>query len=89
MLIDAPPSAPAVKLTDALPEPGVALNEVGADGVVRGVNDPDASEAAPEPAVFTARNFTVYAVPFVRPGIVTGDDASAGDNAVQEPAPFN
>ena len=71
---------------EAEPSPGVAFNEVGADGVVRGVNEPDASEAAPEPTTFTARNFTVYATPLVAP-MLAGDDVVPREN--QEPAPFN
>ena len=62
---------------------------LGADGVVRGVNESDATDSAPEPTEFTARNFTVYAVLFVRPLIVTGDVSAAGDNATHEPAPSN
>ena len=74
---------------DAEPMPAVALKEVGADGTAAGANEPEATDSAPEPTEFTARNFTVYAVPFVRPLIVTGDVSSVGDNATHEPAPFN
>ena len=88
-MIDDPPVEPAVNATETVESPAVTDEMVGAPGTVRGVNEPDASEAAPEPAVFTARNFTVYAVPLVRPGIATGDEVSAGDNATHEPAPFN
>ena len=58
-VIAAPPSAPAVKSIVTEPSPASALNEVGADGVVAGVNEADADDAAPEPAAFTARSFTV------------------------------
>ena len=44
---------------DAEPLPGVATNETGAAAVVRGVNELDATDSAPLPASFTARNFTV------------------------------
>ncbi|CAB4960638.1 unannotated protein [freshwater metagenome] len=55
---------------------------------MRGVNDEDATDAAPLPAEFTARNFTVYSTPFV-PAIVTGDVVTAGESAYQLPEPLS
>ena len=57
--MDEPPSEPAVKAIDAVVFPGVATREVGAEAVVAGVKEEEATEAAPEPAAFTARSFTV------------------------------
>ena len=65
----------------------MATKLVGAPAVVRGVTD-TAVDTVPEPAVFTARNFTLYAVPFTnvvvaseRVVITTGVAVSAGLNA--------
>ena len=68
--------------TETEPFPGVATKDVGAEGVERGDTDTD-DDSAPSPAAFTARNFTLYELPFDRPVIVTGDDVTAGANAVQ------
>ncbi len=65
----------------------------GADGVVvaavtvvpplaRGVKAGLAELLRPAPTLLTARRLTVYVVPFVSPGIVTGVDGSAGESAV-------
>ena len=86
MLIAAPPSDPAVNAIEAEPLPAVATSEVGAAGVVAGVNDEDATEAAPLPATFTARSFTVYATPLVTP-MLAGDEVVPREN--QDPEPFN
>ena len=51
---------------------------------MNGVTD-TAPEAAPAPAAFTARNFTEYAVPFVKPSITTGEAVTAGENATHDP----
>ena len=87
-MITAPPSVPAANANDTEPSPGVATRSVGADGVVRGVNASEAADAAPLPAAFTARNFTVYSTPLVTE-IVAGDEVTAGENANQLPEPFN
>ena len=65
----------------------MATKLVGAPGVVRGVTDTTV-DTVPEPAEFTARNFTLYAVPFTnvvvaseRVVITTGVAASTGLNA--------
>ena len=56
--------------------PGVAARAEGATGVVIGVTAADAVEAAPVPAAFVAVTVNVYAVPFVRPVTVHGEDAA-------------
>ena len=81
-MIDAPPVAPAVNANDTEPSPGVAARPVGADGVVRGVDD-TAGETAPSPMLFTARNLMVYSVPLDRPVIEIGDVVAAGERVVQ------
>ena len=86
LVIAEPLSEPAVNAIDAEPLPGVATSDVGADGVVYGVNEDEAADAVPEPAAFTARNNTEYVVPFVRPEIVTGDVVPAAASAQDEPA---
>jgi len=48
---------------------------------MRGVNDPETTDAAPPPALFTARSLTLYVVKFVRPGIVTGEVVPATASA--------
>ncbi|CAB4960666.1 unannotated protein [freshwater metagenome] len=61
-------------------------------GVTRprsGVNDSEATEAAPAPSSFTARSLTVYAVPLVRPEMVSGDHTRAGDSAIHGPEPLS
>ena len=81
----APPfDAGAVNAIDAEALPAVATNEVGAPAVVRGVTD-TAADIAPAPTSFTARNFTLYAVPLTnavvaseRIEIATGVVASVG-----------
>ena len=47
----------ALKVIVAFATPAVATNAVGAPAVVRGFTD-TATDAVPEPAEFTARNFT-------------------------------
>ena len=73
-------SAGAVNTTAICPLPGVTVLTVGAPGTVRGVTE-TVSEAVPEPAAFTARRATSYAVPLVNPVIVTGEASTAGLNA--------
>ena len=82
-MIDVPFAAPAVNATETEPFPGVATNDVGAAGTARGVTE-TADDAVPSPATFTARNLTLYVLEFDRPVIVTGDEVTAGENAVQE-----
>ena len=87
-MIVAPPSdTGAVNAIDAWVSPAVATNAVGALAVVRGVTD-TATETAPDPAGFTARNITEYVVPFTkalevseRSVITTGVVVSVGLNA--------
>ena len=77
LVIAAPPFAPAVKAIEAEPLPAVATSPVGADGTLRGVTATEA-DAAPAPAALAARSCTLYGVPLVRPGMVTGLAVSAG-----------
>ena len=58
-VIAAPPLDPAVNATEADPVPSVPISAVGAEGVVRGVNEDDVDDASPAPSEFTARSFTV------------------------------
>ena len=50
--------------------------------VAAGVTDDDA-EAAPDPAELTALSVTPYVTPLVKPVISTGEEVTAGENAVQ------
>ena len=72
LVIDAPPSEPAVNAIEAEPVPEVATRPVGADGVVRGVTD-TADDFAPPPTLLYARSLMLYDVPFVRPVMETGE----------------
>ena len=72
--------AGAVKLTDALVFPGVAVPIVGAPGTVTGVTLLDAAEADPVPTPLVAVTVNVYAVPLVSPVTVMG---------LVEPVPVN
>ncbi len=74
VIADPPLLAGAVKDTVALPLPATAETLVGApvtDIAVRGSESADVSD---EPAEFAALTVKVYAVPRVRPVIVSGDD---------------
>jgi hypothetical protein len=74
--IAAPPfEAGAEKLTVAWVLPAVATPIVGASGVVAGVIELEAAEAALAPAELVAVTVKVYAVPFVNPETVIGEDA--------------
>ena len=53
-------------------------------GVGTGVTD-TALDAAPEPATLTARRRIDADTLLVRPGTITGDESSAGENAVHAP----
>jgi hypothetical protein len=57
---------------------------VGADGVVAGVNDDEATLGALVPISFKERMRTVYADPFVNPVMVNGLITDAGDRVIQE-----
>ena len=67
-VIGEPPSeAGGVKLTVAIPLPGIAVPIVGASGSVVGVTLFEAADAAPDPATFVATTVNVYAVPLASP----------------------
>ena len=72
MVIDVPPAL--------VPEEAETLDTVGtaASGVTL-----TALEAEDRPAELRAFKYTVYVVPPVRPGIVTGDVASAGFSGIK------
>ena len=67
-----PPSL-AVKLTDALPFPSIALTLVGAPGTVDGMAPTDAEDEIPVPIKLVAATVNVYEVPFTRPVTVIGE----------------
>ena len=58
-----------------------AASRSGVPGAPKGVTE-TAVEAVESPALFTAFRVIEYVVPFVSPGIVIGDVASAGFKAV-------
>jgi hypothetical protein len=60
--------------------PPIAATEIGVFGVAE-----TEAEIAPVPRVLIARNRIEYVVPFVNPGIVTGEVASAGESAAKVP----
>ena len=65
----------AVKLTAALPFPPVAKTPVGAPGAIAaGVTAAEAADALPVAAALVAVTVKVYAVPFVSPVTVIGDE---------------
>ena len=67
--------------------PGVAFSPVGAFGVVSVVTA-TVADGVPAPTPLTARRPIVYAVPLVRPVIVTGLLVVAGAKAAQLTPPF-
>lgn len=75
MVIGDPPVEPMVNETVAAPIPLEIAEMVGAPGEVNGVTDDDA-EALLVPATLTARTRTLYEIPFMRPEITNGDEAS-------------
>ena len=82
-----PPSDPAVKWINNSPLPGVTERFVGEEGAVAiGIAVIDPLEV-PEPIAFTALNWKVYCVPFVKPEITIGDVLSTGLQLVNVP-PF-
>lgn len=65
----------AVKAIDAVVLPGVAVSPVAAPGTVNGVTAELAAEGGEFPAALVATTVNVYAVPFVKPVTVSGDEA--------------
>ena len=87
-MIDAPPFDPgAMNDTDNVVSPGVTFVSAGGSGVVRGVAW-TLADAAPGPAVVTARNLTEYVVPLVKPVRTSGEAADAGLRAIHRPSPL-
>ena len=75
MIAGPPLLASGVKVTTALPLPPVAKTPVGAPGAMAaGVTADDALEAVLVPTELVAVTVKVYAVPFVSPVTVIGDD---------------
>ena len=82
MVIAEPPLEDgAVNATDNCALPGVMPVMVGAPGVVRGVAAVLAV-AVPSPTELTARIWTLYNVPLLRPVMTMGLVVAAGDTAV-------
>ena len=70
-----PPLEPgALKVMVACVLPAVANGDVGASGTVAGVTELDETDAKPVPAAFVAVTVKVYAVPFVKPVTVIGEE---------------
>ena len=69
MIADPPSDDGAVQLTPTCPLPRVAVNPVGAPGIVAGLARMD-EEGGPLPTTFVATTVNEYVVPFVRPEIV-------------------
>jgi hypothetical protein len=74
-VIAEPLSAPAVKTTETLPLPRVAVPIVGAAGTPAGVTLLDGEEALLEPTAFVALTVQVTGVPFVSPLTTMGEEA--------------
>jgi hypothetical protein len=74
VIVDPPVLAGAVNEIVALPFPAVAETLVGAPGVVAGVTALLVPDGVLVPEAFVAVTVNVYAVPFVRPVIVIGDE---------------
>jgi hypothetical protein len=68
------PTAPAVYATVAEAFPAVAVPIVGADGLIPGVCELDASDAGEVTPLLVAVTVNVYAVPAVRPVTVIGEE---------------
>ncbi len=74
-MADPPLLTGAVKVIVASPFPAVAVTLVGAPGVVAGVTELLTTDAVLVPIPFVAVTVKVYAVPFVRPVTVSGEEA--------------
>ena len=57
---------------------------MGASGVVRGVPE-TTLDAEPDPAMFTARNLTLYDTPFISVEITTGETVTGGFGTIHDP----
>ena len=74
MIADPPVFPGGVNVIVACPLPRVAVPIVGASGVVAGVTLLLALDAVLVPTAFVAVTVNVYAVPFVSPVMVIGDE---------------
>ena len=74
MIAEPPFEAGADQETLTLVLPMVPATFVGASGTVAGVTELLATDAELVPTAFVAVTVNVYAIPFVRPVIVIGDD---------------
>ena len=86
MIIEDPPLSPGVNAIVAEPEPAVALSDVGAAAVTRGVVVTVADGTA-SPMDDTARIRIEYAVPLASPVMVSGLVVAAGLRVCHAP-PF-
>jgi hypothetical protein len=95
VIADPPVEDGSVNAIDAEVSPAVATKLVGAPGTAKTTPDVGVTEtvddAVPSPTLFTARNFTLYVVPFTnavaaseRIVITTGVAASEGLNAFHD-----
>jgi hypothetical protein len=79
-MLEPPLLAGALNETVAWPLPGVAVTPVGEPGIVDGVTELLALDAVLVPIEFVAVTVNVYAVPFVRPVTVIGDEPPVAVN---------
>ena len=70
MIAEPPFDAGALHESETCELPGVAITDVGAPGIVRGVIAREALDGADSPWTFIATTVKVYAVPLVSPVMV-------------------
>jgi hypothetical protein len=75
VIVEPPLNPGAENVIVASPFPRVAVPIIGASGTVAGVTELLAEDADPVPTSFVAVTVKVYATPFVRPVIVSGEPA--------------
>ena len=89
-MIVEPPLEPAVYVMDSDESRRLTIPSTGADGTVRGVVLLCVVPHAPLPAAFTAATRTRYAVPLVRPAMVSDVETdNPSVNVVQLEPPFD
>jgi len=88
-VINEPPVVLGVMVKVRVPDVGVVTPAiVGAAGLVRGVAEV-AVDASPSPTELRTRTVTLYAVPFVRLVITSGEAVLAGDRVTQVEPPLS
>ena len=80
VIVDPPLLTGGVNEIVAWPSPAVAVTLVGASGIVEGVTELEALDAVLVPIELVAVTVNVYAVPFVSPVIVRGDEPPVAVN---------